>query len=336
MSNELATRTAGVQISTMDELARVADMFAKSGLFRDTADAAQAGVKIMAGQAWGIDAFSSMVGIALIQGKPVIGAGIMAAKVKGHPKYDFIVNRLDNEACEIEFFQYFQGENRSIGVSTFTLEDAKQAGYASKQNYRQTPRNMLFARALSNGVRWYTPDVFSSSVYTPEEFNQDGDAVDVPVREAPARPERPAAPALNAPAQEPTPEPAAAPEASGEPVEAAPVDGGGVTVKQLSALAIAVKKQGLTPEQSRAFLSWVLDRPISSAKDLTKAEASRVIGWDDSQFSEALSDYAVALDGGPPEDGPDLSDLASHEDAQLPAFDPSGKADRKARKAVGA
>lgn len=332
MSNELATRTAGVQISTMDELARVADMFAKSGLFRDTADAAQAGVKIMAGQAWGIDAFSSMVGIALIQGKPVIGAGIMAAKVKGHPKYDFIVNRLDNEACEIEFFQ----GQRSLGVSTFTMDDAKAAGYASKQNYRQTPRNMLFARALSNGVRWYTPDVFSASVYTPEEFNQEGDAVDVPVREAPSRPERPPAPALNAPAPEAQPEPAVAPEASGEPVEAAPVDGGGVTVKQLGALAAALKKQHLTRDQARAFLSWVLDRPIGSAKDLTKAEASRVIGWDGEAWSNALADYAVALDGGPPEDGPDLSDLAPHEDAQPIAFDPAGKADRKQKRGASA
>jgi hypothetical protein len=30
---------------------------------------------------------------------------------------------------------------------------------------------MLFARAISNGVKWYTPDVFSGPVYTPEEFD---------------------------------------------------------------------------------------------------------------------------------------------------------------------
>ena len=311
MSNELAIRTAGVQINNMDDLARVADMFAKSGLFRDTADAAQAGVKIMAGQAWGIDAFSAMVGIALIQGKPVIGAGIMAAKVKGHPKYDFIVNRLDNEACEIEFFQ----GDRSLGVSSFTFEDAKQAGYASKQNYRQTPRNMLYARALSNGVRWFTPDVFSSSVYTPEDFNAEGEPVDVPVREAPSRPERPAValprPVLDvepergrargdeaAGTDAPAPEPEAATEAPAEPAATS----GSITAPQVKALAAGVKKQGMSPDQSRAFFTWLFDRPIASAKELTKAEASRVIGWEDDAWQSALFDYAESVNGGPPEE----------------------------------
>jgi hypothetical protein len=29
---------------------------------------------------------------------------------------------------------------------------------------------MLFARAISNGVKWFTPDVFSGPVYVPEEM----------------------------------------------------------------------------------------------------------------------------------------------------------------------
>jgi len=117
-----------------------------------------------------------------------------------------------------------------------------------------------------------------------------------------ARPERPVAPALAAPAQESAPEPAAAPWQPDEPTEVAPTDGGGVTVKQLAALAASLKKQDLTRDQARAFLSWVLGRPIASAKELTKAEASRVIGWDDDAWQAALFDYAEALAGGPPEE----------------------------------
>jgi hypothetical protein len=30
---------------------------------------------------------------------------------------------------------------------------------------------MLFSRAMSNGTRWYTPDIFGGPVYTPEELN---------------------------------------------------------------------------------------------------------------------------------------------------------------------
>jgi len=47
---------------------------------------------------------------------------------------------------------------------------------------------MLFARAMSNGVRWYCPDVMNgSAVYTPEELgadvDQDGNVINVPVVE---------------------------------------------------------------------------------------------------------------------------------------------------------
>ncbi|NBO17384.1 MAG: hypothetical protein EBV07_00610 [Proteobacteria bacterium] len=54
-----------------------------------------------------------------------------------------------------------------IGNSTFTIEDAKKAG---TKNTDKFPRNMLFARAMSNGVKWYTPDVFAGPVYVPEEM----------------------------------------------------------------------------------------------------------------------------------------------------------------------
>jgi hypothetical protein len=30
---------------------------------------------------------------------------------------------------------------------------------------------MYFARAMSNGAKWYTPDVFSGPIYTPDELN---------------------------------------------------------------------------------------------------------------------------------------------------------------------
>jgi len=292
MSTELATRQPGIQIQTMDELARVADMFAKSGMFTDARDAAQAGVRILAGQAWGIDPFTSMTAVQMIQNRPTMSAGVMAAKVKGHPKYDYVVRRLDSEACEIEFFQ----GDRSLGVSSFTIEDAKQAGYASKQNYRQTPRNMLFARALSNGVRWYTPDVFSASVYTPEDFMGESETPELYVEVTPAeKPVKPAAPALEAPAPEPEPE--AAQEAP-EPADDGPPL---ATPAQLRKLAVNIKEQGLTRDQAIGFFTWLNGRDISSSKELTKAEVSRVLDWDADQWTDALADYAVVLDGGPPE-----------------------------------
>jgi hypothetical protein len=87
----------------------------------------------------------------------------MAARVKGFGKYDYKVIEHNDKVCSIE---YFQGKE-SIGVSTFTIEDARKAG---TKNLDKFPKNMLFARAISNGVKWYCPDIFSGPVYVPEEM----------------------------------------------------------------------------------------------------------------------------------------------------------------------
>jgi len=80
---------------------------------------------------------------------------------------------MTDKNCAIEFMEYMGGKWNTSGVSSFTIEDAKKAG---TKNLDKFPRNMLFARAMSNGVRWYCPDVMSGSVaYTPEELGADVD-----------------------------------------------------------------------------------------------------------------------------------------------------------------
>lgn len=139
--------------------------FAESGMFPDIKSAAQAIVKIQAGAELGIGPFQSMSGIHIISGKPTIGAGVMASMVKASGKYDYKVLEANEKLCSIEFFE----GKVSLGTSTFSIEDAKKAG---TKNLDKFPRNMLFARAMSNGVKWYTPDVFSGPVYVPEEMEQ--------------------------------------------------------------------------------------------------------------------------------------------------------------------
>jgi hypothetical protein len=131
-------------------------------MFADVKSAQQAMVKIMAGAEVGLPPFQSMSGIHIIVGKPVIGAGLIASKIKGSGKYDYKVIQNDEKACSLDFYQ---GKEK-IGNSTFTMEDAKKA---QTKNLEKHPRNMLFARAISNGCKWYTPDVFGGPVYVPEE-----------------------------------------------------------------------------------------------------------------------------------------------------------------------
>lgn len=157
MKQELST------ISTT-EIMNIGKAFAESGMFPDIKSAAQAVVKIQAGAEMGIPPFAAMSGIHIIQGKPTIGAGLMAANVKASNKYDYKVIEQTDKVCSIDFYK---GKEK-LGNSTFTYEDAKKAG---TKNLDKFPKNMLFARAISNGVKFYTPDVFSGPVYTPEEFD---------------------------------------------------------------------------------------------------------------------------------------------------------------------
>jgi len=152
-----------IQIMPLNEIVKMAEAFASSGMFTDAKQMGQAFVKIQAGQEIGIPPFAAMSGIHIIQGKPTLGAGLIASAVKGSGKYDYKVIELSDKVCNIDFYQ---GAD-NIGNSTFTIEDAKKA---LTKNIDKFPKNMLFARAISNGVKWFCPDVFSGPVYVPEEM----------------------------------------------------------------------------------------------------------------------------------------------------------------------
>lgn len=291
---ELAMRAQGLQINTIDELARVAKMMADSGFFADAREAAQAGVKILAGQAWGIDPFSAMTGIHLIQGRPSVGAGLMAAKVKGSGRYDYRVREMTDKVCSIEFFEH--GE--SIGTSTFTIEDAKKAG---TKNLDKFPRNMLYARAMSNGVRWFCPDVFTTPTYTPEELGAqvdgDGNVITVEHRPSPAPKAEAQAAALEAegePAESPlSVDDFADPVPSGDELQAAPSTADGpfqdekpagkgkrprtLTGPEAQRLHAKLGAVGLPKDEHHAFASAVLAGVVvKSLTQLTVAEAVEV------------------------------------------------------------
>lgn len=166
MTTALARYTAPAQLS-VQEMMSIGDLFAQSGLFTDIRGAAQATTKIIAGQELGIPPFAAMNGFHIIKGKAAMGANLIGATIKRSGKYDYIVREMTPERCLIEFYQVIDGKRESIGKSDFTVADARKAG---TQNLDKYPRNMLFARAMSNGARWFTPDVFLGPIYTPEEL----------------------------------------------------------------------------------------------------------------------------------------------------------------------
>lgn len=172
-----------ITINSIDELNRLGQILSQSGFFEDCKQASQAVVKVLAGSELGFPAFSSMVGIHIIKGKPALGANLIAAAIKRSGRYDYRVVELNDRTCKIAFYEGKQ----QIGVSEFTAADAAKAG---TQNMGKFPRNMLFARCVSNGVKWFCPDIFlGAPIYTPEELgavvDEEGSVVELPTPSLP-------------------------------------------------------------------------------------------------------------------------------------------------------
>lgn len=172
--------TAIVPLSDTMQLGKV---LAESGFFQDIRSASQAVVKVIAGRELGIGAVASMTGINIIQGRVALSANLIAALVKRSGRYNYRVLEHTDTVCKIEYFEIMAGKWAMVGVSSFTADDARKAG---TKNMDKFPRNMLFARAMSNGAKWYCADIFGGPVYTPEELgaqvDEDGDVIDTTAR----------------------------------------------------------------------------------------------------------------------------------------------------------
>jgi len=167
------------------DLFRIADVFAKSGMFPDARDAAQCAAKLVVGHGLGLTPYDSMNGLHLIKGKAVLAANTMAAAIKRSGKYDYRAVTTETE-CRITFYDLSMRDENGvpfkIGTSVFTIEDAKRAGLGG-DNWRKYPKSMLFARCISNGYREHCPDALGASaapVYVQE--HGESEIPDEPVR----------------------------------------------------------------------------------------------------------------------------------------------------------
>jgi len=239
----------GLTAMPLSDVMTLGSVFAQSGYFSDAKQQAQAVVKIMAGAELGLPPIASMQGIHVIQGKPTLSSNLMAGAVKRSGRYDYRVLKLTDVECDLAFLERIGGQWQEIGRTQFTANDAKRADV---KNMGKFPRNMLFARAMSNGVRFYCPDVFYGPVYTPEEFGGEMDeSGNVTVVEF----------------QSSTPVPVDDEDALRER-----------GMKYFFALVNELAKSGmkLSSEDSKRFLQWVLEKPVPIRKSLSSVEWATV------------------------------------------------------------
>lgn len=152
------------ELELLKEPMALGEVFAESGIFKDVKTQAQAVVKIIAGRELGLSPIESMNAFYIVNDRITIYASAIAGLVKKSKKYDYKIESLTDEACTISFTK----EGEPQGSVTFTLKDAARAGIVNKDVWKSYPKNMLFARAMTNGARWFCPDALCSYQSTEE------------------------------------------------------------------------------------------------------------------------------------------------------------------------
>jgi hypothetical protein len=164
---ETSVVKTGFRPQTLNDIVQVGTILHQSGNFKNSSSAQAAVARVLAGVELGLGPFQSMTNLLVIDGKVTLSASLIASMVKGSNKYDYIIDIHDETQCKLTFLQ----EGSPIGISEFNIEDAKTAGiYRQGSPWQKYPRNMVFARAVTNGARWYCPDVFNGPIYTPDEL----------------------------------------------------------------------------------------------------------------------------------------------------------------------
>lgn len=151
--------TALVPYSEIKEMASVAS---KSGLFPGAKNPDTACALMLLAQAEGIHPMSAMRRYHVIEGQPSMRADAMLAS---HYAAGGTVKWL--VSTDTECRAVFTSPASSLEVG-WTMDDARRAGFAGKQNWTKYPRQMLRARCISEGVRVTSPGVVVG-IYTPEE-----------------------------------------------------------------------------------------------------------------------------------------------------------------------
>lgn len=175
---EVAKSTDRTNLS-IQEITSLGEVFSKSGFFSDATVAAKAIVKILAGQELGIPPFTAMKELNIFNGKLAFSANLVAMIIKKSNRYDYRIRELTNEKAILDFYE----GTTHLGESIFTMQDAKLAELDKKDVWKKYPKNLLFARALTNGAKWYCPHIFGGSVYTSEEIESFDDFTNYQTKE---------------------------------------------------------------------------------------------------------------------------------------------------------
>ena len=154
--------TTAIVAVSFDEMSRLAEAVAKSGLFgMKTADQALALMAIA--QAEGQHPALAARDYHIVQGRPVMKSDAMLARFQAAGGRMEMLCYTD-EKVEAKF-SHPQGGSVTLD---WPIERARRAGLTIKDVWKSYPRNMLRARVISEGIRTVFPGA-TQTLMTPEE-----------------------------------------------------------------------------------------------------------------------------------------------------------------------
>ncbi len=168
MSKELVAH------DSIDEDIRLANALAQSGFYKDIRDAAAGVVKLRIARELGLG-LRGISDVHIVEGKPTLSYQAILGMVRAYTgphntdRYSFKYLRRDEDCVEIEWT--INGE--VIGTSKCDTEDAKRMGLAGRGTWQKYPRQMRTARAVTEGVNAFMPEVIGGSIYTPDELGDE-------------------------------------------------------------------------------------------------------------------------------------------------------------------
>lgn len=126
---------------------------------------------ILAGRELGIPPMTALRTINVIEGKVSLSAEVQLALMKRAGIRHKWASATDQEAVLV-----LERPGEEPHTQRYTIDEAKRAGLAGKQNWQKHPAAMLRARCVSAAATAYAPDVLGG-VYVPDELEEMGEPV---------------------------------------------------------------------------------------------------------------------------------------------------------------
>ena len=166
MTEEIIKRQDDDLVPEASNLIAIADGLARSKMFPSIQNKEEALAVIEYGRELRLPPVISLQTITPIKGRLCVESKVYQALLE-RDGVSIKVLEKTKEVCRLEF----KKEGKDAYTETFTIEDAKRAGLAGKQNFIAYTETMLYYRCMSKGAKVYSPGS-CLGLYTNEEMEE--------------------------------------------------------------------------------------------------------------------------------------------------------------------